>query len=164
MNGLFSSCLWKNSGTRCFLLLTFFFFISNVTAICKNKIPPFSESEMISKELQSLHFSSFSVIKQIFWKLSPNIVGKLSPNIVKNYYLSPSGNPLPCWDFLMFDQNFLLIKFFYLEHFFTWKLEFVSNILWMIEAYRSIAKGVYKLRALFISPLTHCIFLFTQKI
>ena len=140
MNGLFSSCLWKNSGTRCFLLLTFFFFISNVTAICKNKIPPLSESEMILKELQSSHFSSFSVIWQIFWKLSLNIVGKLSPNIVKNCYLSPSGNPLSCWHFLMFDQNFLSFKFFFLKRFFTWKLEFVSNILWIVEVYRSIVK------------------------
>ena len=33
LNSLFSSCLWKNFGTRCFLLLSFFFFISNITKI-----------------------------------------------------------------------------------------------------------------------------------
>ena len=36
------------------------------------------------------------------------------------------------WDFLVFDQVFLSFKFSYLVLFFTWKLEFVSNILWMI--------------------------------
>ena len=38
-----------------------FFFISNITAICKNKIPSSSEPEMISKELENSHLSSFSV-------------------------------------------------------------------------------------------------------
>ena len=38
-----------------------FFFISNITTICKNKIPPSSESEIISKELESSHLSSFTV-------------------------------------------------------------------------------------------------------
>ena len=33
----------------------------------------------------------------------------------------------------------------------------------MIAAERSVAQGVYKLRALFISPLIRYIFLFTQK-
>ena len=40
LDGLFSSCLWKKSGTRCFLWLSFFFSIPNITAICKNKILP----------------------------------------------------------------------------------------------------------------------------
>ena len=95
LNGLFSSCLWRNSG--CFLLFSFFFFffISNITAICENKIPPSSESAMISKELENSNLSYFSanLTDIFFFKLSPNIVGKLSPNIIKNCYLSFSGNP-----------------------------------------------------------------------
>ena len=61
LNGAFSSCLWKNSGTRCFLLLPFSFFISNITVMCKNKITPSSEFEMTLKELESSHLSSFTV-------------------------------------------------------------------------------------------------------
>ena len=39
------------------------FFISNITAICRNKITPFSESEMILKELELKisNLSSFNV-------------------------------------------------------------------------------------------------------
>ena len=61
LNGAFSSCLWKNSGTRCFLLLPFSFFISSITVMCKNKITPSSEFEMTLKELESSHLSSFTV-------------------------------------------------------------------------------------------------------
>ena len=61
LNGAFSSCLWKNSGTRCFLLLPFSFLISNITVMCKNKITPSSEFEMTLKELESSHLSSFTV-------------------------------------------------------------------------------------------------------
>ena len=32
-----------------------FFFIPNITVICKNKIPPSSEPEMIPKELENSH-------------------------------------------------------------------------------------------------------------
>ena len=39
----------------------FFFFIPSITAISKNKTPPSTESEMISKELENSHVSSFSV-------------------------------------------------------------------------------------------------------
>ena len=38
----------------------FSFFISNITAICENKIPPSSESAMISKELENSNLSYFS--------------------------------------------------------------------------------------------------------
>ena len=41
--------------------LILFFLIPNITAISKNKIPPSSEPEMISKELENSHLSSFSV-------------------------------------------------------------------------------------------------------
>ena len=59
-------------------------FMSNLTAICKNEIPPTSESEMIIKELESSHLSSFSVNLRDAFEVPPNIVGKLSPNSVKN--------------------------------------------------------------------------------
>ena len=74
----------------------FFLFIPNIAAICKNKIPPSSEPEMISKELENSHLSSFSVHLTDIFKLLPYIVGKLSPNIVKNRYSLPSGNPQSC--------------------------------------------------------------------
>ena len=61
LNGLFSSCFLKHSGTQSFVLLSFFFFISNITTICQYKIPPFSDSEMISKKVESSRLISFSV-------------------------------------------------------------------------------------------------------
>ena len=66
------------------------------------------------------------------------------------------------WFFLMFDHIFLSFKFSYLVRFFTWKLE-LSNIFWIIVAERSIAQGVYKLRALCISPLIRYIFCLRRK-
>ena len=81
LNGLFSSCLWKCFGTRCFLLLYFFFFIPNITAICKNKIPPSSEPEMMSKELENSHRSSFSVnLTDIF-----KIIAKYHQKVISKY-------------------------------------------------------------------------------
>ena len=71
--------------------LFFVFFISNIHAIC-NKIPPFSESEMISKELENSHRSSFSVnLTDIF-----KIIAKYRWKSIFKYRqksLSPSGNP-----------------------------------------------------------------------
>ena len=64
-----------------------------MTAICKNKIPLSSESEMILKELESLHLSSFSVNLTDIFKVTSKYRRKKSPNIVKNCYLSPSGDP-----------------------------------------------------------------------
>ena len=58
LNGSFSSRFRKNFITQCFILLSFFFFISNITIICKNRIPPSSESEMISKKLVHHSFTS----------------------------------------------------------------------------------------------------------
>ena len=81
LNDLFCSCLWKNSDTRCFLLLSFFFFIQNITTICKNKIPPSSEPEMISKELENSHLSSFSVnLTDIF-----KIIAKYRRKVISKY-------------------------------------------------------------------------------
>ena len=44
-----------------FTLILFFSLIPNTTGICKYKMPPSSEPEMISKELENSHLSSFSV-------------------------------------------------------------------------------------------------------
>ena len=58
-----------------------FFFISNMTAICKNKIPRSSESEMILKELESSQVSSFSVnLTDIF-----KVTAKYRRKIVSKY-------------------------------------------------------------------------------
>ena len=71
------------------------FFIPNITAICRNKIPPSSEPEMISKELENSHLSYFSVNVIDIFRIIENYVGKLSPSI-KKLYLSPSGNQQSC--------------------------------------------------------------------
>ena len=51
----------KISVPNVFFYSHLFFVIPNITAICKNKTPPSSEPEMISKELENSHLSSFSV-------------------------------------------------------------------------------------------------------
>ena len=61
--------------------LVLFFFISNITAICKNKIHSSSEPEMISKELENSHLSSFSVnLTDIF-----KIIGKYRRKVISKY-------------------------------------------------------------------------------
>ena len=58
------------------------FFISSITAICRNKITPFSESEMILKELELKisNLSSFNVnltnISKITAKYRRKIISK----------------------------------------------------------------------------------------
>ena len=83
LNWLLPSCLWKNSGARCFLLLSFFFHSKH-------------NLKWYQKNLKIRILVLLVWIKQTFLKLSPNIVRKLSPNIVKNHYLMPSGNPQSC--------------------------------------------------------------------
>ena len=79
LSGLFSSCLLKKSGTQCFLLLSFFFFfVPNITAICKNKMPPSSESEMILKELENSHLSYYSVNLTDIFKIIDKYCGKVT--------------------------------------------------------------------------------------
>ena len=56
--------------------LFLFIFIPNITAICKNKIPLSSESETISKELESSHLSSFSVNLTHIFKIIAKYRGK----------------------------------------------------------------------------------------
>ena len=59
----------------------FFLFIPNIAAICKNKIPPSSEPEMISKELENSHLSSFSVhLTDIF-----KIIAKYCRKVISKY-------------------------------------------------------------------------------
>ena len=60
LNAPFSSRLRNNSRTHFFLFLSFFFFILNKTASCKNKISSSSESDMISKELHNPDFIFYS--------------------------------------------------------------------------------------------------------
>ena len=58
-----------------------FFFIPITTAICKNKIPPSSEPEIISKELENSHLSSFSVnLTDIF-----KIIAKYRRKVISKY-------------------------------------------------------------------------------
>ena len=105
-------------------LFSFFFFVSNITTIWKNKIPPFSESEMISEELESSHLSSFGVnLTNIF-----KIIAKYSRKIISKYLQKSLFIASLFIDFLMSDQIFLSFKFSY------------------------VAQGVHKLRGLFLSP------------
>ena len=58
-----------------------FFFIPNITLICKNKISPSSEPEMISKKLENLHLTSFSVnLTNIF-----KIIVKYRRKVISKY-------------------------------------------------------------------------------
>ena len=58
-----------------------FFFIPNITVICKNKIPPSSGPEMIPKELENLHLNSFSVnLTDIF-----KIITKYRRKVISKY-------------------------------------------------------------------------------
>ena len=60
-----------------------FFFPPNITAICKNRIPPSSEPEMISKELENAHLSScsFSVNLTYIFK----IIAKYRRKVISKY-------------------------------------------------------------------------------
>ena len=57
------------------------FFIPNIIAICKNKIPSSSEPEMIPKELENYHLSSFSVYLTDIFK----IVAKYRWKVISKY-------------------------------------------------------------------------------
>ena len=67
-----------------FTLILSFFFIPNITAICKNKIPTSPEREMISKELENSHLNYFSVN---LFTLTDNfkIIGKYRQNVISKY-------------------------------------------------------------------------------
>ena len=64
-----------------FTLILFFFLIPNITAISKNEIPPSSEPEMISKELENSHLSSFSVNLTDIYK----IIAKYYWSVISKY-------------------------------------------------------------------------------
>ena len=69
------------SATVVFFYSHSLFFIPNITAICKNEMPPFSEPEMISKELENLHLSFFSVnLTDIF-----KIIAKYCRKVISKY-------------------------------------------------------------------------------
>ena len=124
MSGL-HSCLWKISGTRCFLSLSLLFFISNITAIFKNKIPPSSKSEMILKELESSHLSSFNVNLTDIFKVTAKYCRKIICKYRQKLLFITSWRFtimfIIFWDFLMFDQIFLSFRFSYLVFFFYMK-------------------------------------------
>ena len=57
-----------------FTLTPCFFFIPNITAIFKNKVPPSSEPEMIQKKLENSHLrcesnAYFKIIAKYRWKV-----------------------------------------------------------------------------------------------
>ena len=66
------------------IIIFLFFFIPNITAICKNKIPTSPEREMISKELENSHLNYFSVN---LFTLTDNfkIMGKYRQNVISKY-------------------------------------------------------------------------------
>ena len=66
-----------------FFLLSLLFFISNITTICKNKITPSSQSEMILKERESSHLSFFTVNLTDICK----VAAKYSRKIISRYSL-----------------------------------------------------------------------------
>ena len=101
----------------------FFVFIPNITAICKNKIPPSSELEMISKELENSHLISFSV------NLSSESYLQISSKIVIYCLVETHNHVYNILSLLMFDQVFLSFQFSYVVRYFTWQLEFVLFIL-----------------------------------
>ena len=81
LNAPFSSRLRNNSRTHFFLFLSFFFFILNKTASCKNKISSSSESDMISNELHNPYFIFYSQnlmtdVSRIFVKYRRKITAK----------------------------------------------------------------------------------------
>ena len=59
-----------------------FSFIPNTTAIYKNKILPSSEPEIVSKEFENSHLSSFSVNLRDSFK----IIVKYCPNVISKYH------------------------------------------------------------------------------
>ena len=112
LNGLFSSCLWKNSDVFFYSHSFFFFFFwyhSKHNRSWQNKIPPSSQPEMISKELESSHLSFLSVnLTDIF-------------KIISKYlcYLETHNNVHDILRLLVSDQVFLSFKFSYAVRYFT---------------------------------------------
>ena len=100
-----------NSGTRCFLLLLFLFFISSISSICKNKITPL-------KELESSHPTSVAVnltnISKVTTKYRRKIISKYRQKLlfIVIYRLVGTHDHIHIFcNFLMFEQIFLLLNF-----------------------------------------------------
>ena len=85
LGGLFSSCCEKILVTNVMFCSHsfFFFFIPNITAFCKNQIPPSSEPEMILKELENSRLGYFNVnltdIVKIIAKNCQKVISKHCP-------------------------------------------------------------------------------------
>ena len=102
-----------NSGTRCFLLLLFLFFISSISSICKNKITPL-------KKLESSHPTSVAVnltdISKITAKYRRKIISKYRQKLlfIVIYRLVGTHDHIHIFcNFLMFEQIFLFVKLSY---------------------------------------------------
>ena len=85
-----------------------FFFIPNITAICKNKIPPSSEPEVISKELENSHLSFFSVnltdIFNMYCQISSESYLQISSKIVICRLVETHNHVHNILNLLMFDH------------------------------------------------------------
>ena len=103
----FSSHLWKISAKWCFLLLSFFFFNLNTTAICKNKIPPSSGSW---KNLK-VHILVFFVNPTDHFKISKYCQKIIPKDYQKIYCLAGTTSMfITFWDFSRVEQIFLSPK------------------------------------------------------
>ena len=106
-----------------FYIHSFFFFIPNTIAICKNKIPPSSEPEIISKELENSHLSSFNVnltdIFQNYGQISTECYLQISSKIVIYRLVETHNHVHNILRLLMSDQIFLSFIFFYVVRYFT---------------------------------------------
>ena len=67
-----------------------------MTAICKNKIPPSSESETILKEVESSQLSSFSVNLTDIFKVAAKYRRKRISKYHQKLLFIPSGDPQSC--------------------------------------------------------------------
>ena len=106
-----------------FFFVFLFFFIPNITAICKNKILPSLEPEVISKELENSYLSSFSVnltdIFNMYRQISSESYLQISSKIVIYRLVETHNHVHNILGLLMFDQIFLSFQFSYLVCYFT---------------------------------------------
>ena len=95
---------------------------------------------MVSKELESSRLNSFSMnltnIFKVIDKCRRKIIFKYCQKLLFFAWWGLTIMFIIFWDFLMCDKIFPSFKFCCVVPFFTWKLEFVSNILWTIAASR----------------------------
>ena len=126
LNGYFSSCFWKNSGTRCFLLLSFFFF-------CHSK-----HNRYLQKEYTFL-FRAWNDIERTihicvllesnryfsnYWQITSEGYLQISSKIVIYRLVETLNHAHNILRLLIPDQIFLSFKIPYVVLYFTCKLEF----------------------------------------